>query len=163
MSLFAVLLRGEQIPSSSDKFTKTSLSKKCQTQQKPGKKKPNNPFLGESYLKNSNPGISNIIKIDGPVVRVHVAGHAHVVVLVPVDAGIPAGLGAGQAGAVGIHAQGALHLGLLPAGNVGAPLHPVLPVRGADEGVLLRLVQPVVGVQEGQVVRPGEGGKEGKG
>lgn len=46
--------------------------------------------LGESYLKNSYPGISNIIKIDSSIVWVYVPCHAYVVILVPVYAGIPA-------------------------------------------------------------------------
>lgn len=46
--------------------------------------------FGESYLKNSYPGISNIIKIDSSIVWVYVPCHAYVVILVPVYAGIPA-------------------------------------------------------------------------
>lgn len=40
--------------------------------------------LTQTYLKYHNPGIPNVVKVDGTLVRVGVAGAAHVVVLVPV-------------------------------------------------------------------------------
>lgn len=46
--------------------------------------------LGESYLKNSYPSISNVIKIDSSIVWVYIPCHAYIVILVPVYAGIPA-------------------------------------------------------------------------
>lgn len=88
--------------------------------------------------------------------RVYVPCHAYVVILVPVYAGVPAAeVRVVQIWAVGVHAQGALHLVLLPGWDVGAFLHAVFTVRGADERVLLRFVCPVVRMQEGKVVCPG--------
>lgn len=40
--------------------------------------------LTQTYLKYHNPGVANVVKVDGTLVRVGVAGAAHVVVLVPV-------------------------------------------------------------------------------
>lgn len=40
--------------------------------------------LTQTYLKYHNPGIPNVVKVDGTLVRVGVASAAHVVVLVPV-------------------------------------------------------------------------------
>lgn len=41
--------------------------------------------LTQPYLKYHNPGIPDIVKVDGTLVRVGIACTAHVVVLVPVD------------------------------------------------------------------------------
>lgn len=41
--------------------------------------------LSRPYLKYHDPGIPDIVKVDGTLVRVGVACTAHVVVLVPVD------------------------------------------------------------------------------
>lgn len=41
--------------------------------------------LTRSYLKYYNPGIPNVVKVDGTLVWVGIACTAHVVVLVPVD------------------------------------------------------------------------------
>lgn len=41
--------------------------------------------LTQSYLKYHNPGIPDVVKVDGTLVRVSIACTAHVVVLVPVD------------------------------------------------------------------------------
>lgn len=132
-----------------------NLSKQKMTKQKETEKS-----LGESYLKNSYPGISNIIKIDSSVVRVYVPCHAYVVILVPVYAGVPAAeVRVVQTWGVGVHAQGALHLVLPPVWDVGAFLHAVFTMRWADEWILLRFVCPVVRMQEGKVVCPGGGRK----
>lgn len=40
--------------------------------------------LSQTYLKDHNPGIADVVEVDGALVRVGVAGAAHVVVLVPV-------------------------------------------------------------------------------
>lgn len=40
--------------------------------------------LTQTYLKYHNPGIPNVVKVDGTLVRVGIAGAAHIVVLVPV-------------------------------------------------------------------------------
>lgn len=103
---------------------------KKQHKTKPTKQKETEKSLGESYLKNSYPGISNIIKIDSSIVWVYVPCHAYVVILVPVYAGVPAAeVRVVQTGGVRVHAQGALHLVLLPGWDVGAFLHAVLTMR----------------------------------
>lgn len=49
------------------------------------KKKTAWALLGRSYLKYHNPGIPNVVKVDGTLVRIGIACTAHVIVLVPVD------------------------------------------------------------------------------
>ena len=41
-----------------------------------------------AHLEDGDPGVADVVEADGPVVRVGVARAAHVVVLVPVDAGV---------------------------------------------------------------------------
>lgn len=52
-------------------------------------------------------------------------------------------------------AQEAGIAGNAAARHVGAPQHPVLSLGGADEGVVIGAVWPIVATQEGNVVSPG--------
>lgn len=110
----------------------------------------------QAHLEDGDPGVADVVEVDGPVVRVRVAGAAHVVVLVPVDAGAVAARGFGLRLTVGLPAQRAGHAQLAAAGDVRALLHSVVTAGGADEGVLLALLRLVVGPQEAQVVVSGE-------
>lgn len=55
-----------------------------------------------------------------------------------------------------LSAQEAGIAGNTAARHVGAPQHPVLSLGGADEGVVIGAVWPIVATQEGNVVSPGE-------
>lgn len=44
-----------------------------------------------SYLEYGYPGVANVVKVDGTLVRVEVPRPAHIVVLVPVNAAINTG------------------------------------------------------------------------
>lgn len=94
--------------------------------------------VAKSYLKNSYPGIANVIKINSSIVRVYIPCLAYVVILVPVYASAPvAEIWVIQILVVGVHAQGALHPVLLPVWDIGAFLHAVIPMGRADEWILL--------------------------
>lgn len=114
-------------------------------------------FRARAHLEDGDPGVANVVEIDGAVVRVGVTRAADVVVLVPVDAGVVAG--AAQALSlrlpVRLPAQRALHTQLTAAGDVRALLHAVVSARGADKRVLVTLLCLVVGPQESEVVVPG--------
>ena len=72
-----------------------------------------------AHLEDGDPGVADVVEADGPVVRVGVARAAHVVVLVPVDAGVVtrATCALGLRLPVGLPAQRALHAQLAAAGN----------------------------------------------
>lgn len=107
-------------------------------------------------LKDGDPGVSDVVEVNRSFVRVDLAGPTLVVKLVPVHARhrllVP-----GRSVRTGLlSAQKAGSAGHAAAGHVGAPQHPVLPLGGADEGVIVSAVRPVVAAQEGDVVFPGE-------
>lgn len=109
------------------------------------------------YLKNGNPCISNVIKVNSSFVRVYFPSPTLIVKLVPVYTwhwfihsrsryfwtGL---LGTQEAGCPSYAA----------ARHIGAPKHPVLSFRWADEGVVIGAIWPIVATQEGNVVSPGE-------
>lgn len=94
------------------------------------------------YLENGDPGVANVVKVDGPLVRVVLPGLTHVVVLVPVNAAVAAGPA---------HGGGAVHAALRVRRHVVAAEHPVLAGCRADERTVLALLGHVVGI-DGQVV-----------
>lgn len=107
-------------------------------------------------LKYGDPGVSDVVEINGSFVWVDLTGPALIVKLVPVHArhrllvprrSVRTGfLGAQETGSACDAA----------AGHVRAPQHPVLPLGGADEGVVVGAVGSVVAAQEGDVVFSGE-------
>lgn len=94
------------------------------------------------YLENGDPGVANVVKVDGPLVRVVLPGSTHVVVLVPVNAAVAAGPA---------HGGGAVHAALRVRRHVVAAEHPVLARCRADERTVLTLLGHVVRI-DGQVV-----------
>lgn len=112
-----------------------------------------------AHLENGNPGVANVVKVDGAIVRVEVTRAADVVVLIPVDARVVAGTAHALSLRlpIGLPAQRALDAQLAAAGDVRALLHAVVTARGADEGVLVTLLRLVVWPQEGEVAVPGGG------
>lgn len=77
------------------------------------------PGYPRAYLEDGDPSIANVVKVDGTIVRVEFPRAAHVVVLVPVDAGISAGTPIlGLWLPVGLPAERALHAKLTAAGDV---------------------------------------------
>lgn len=97
-----------------------------------------------SHLEDGNPGIANVVEVDGALEGVVLPCGAVGVVLVPVDAG-------GVAGAVvGLIVQAAGGAAAaLPAqrGHTPARAHAVLPRLGADEGVLVLVLRLVIALQ----------------
>lgn len=94
-----------------------------------------------AHLKYRNPGVADVIKVDGALEGVVLPSRAVGVVLVPVDAGCVGGV------VVGVVVQGALQA-LLPARrDAPAVAHPILAGLGADEGVLVLILSLVVPLQ----------------
>ena len=138
-----------------------------------------------AYLEDDDPGVGNVVKVDGPLVRVAVSSLAARVVLVPVNAQPGVAVGAvGDGGRrVGAEAQRAAVQRVLlvqaagasalpPLRHVGARHDAVVHGQRADEGPLVVFVRHVVGpgetharaaVDEGDGVGGwGEGGGEAK-
>lgn len=118
-----------------------------------------------SHLKNDDPGIGNVVKVDGLFVRVAVSSMTPGVVLVPVDTqpshtGAPIGhrlRAQAQRLAVKdvLFVQAANPAPLAASGDVGAGHDAIVLWEGADEGPLVVLV--------GHVVRPGQANPCGPG
>lgn len=107
-------------------------------------------------LKDGDPGVSDVVKVDGSFVWVDFAGPALIVKLVPVHARHRLLVPRRSVGTGLLCAQEAVSACDTAAGHIGAPQHPVLPLSGADEGVVVGAVRSVVATQEGDVVFPGE-------
>lgn len=91
-----------------------------------------------AYLKDGNPGIEDVVEVDGPLKWVDHTIRAVGVVLVPVDAG-------GVISAVGVHVQVALNSTfLIQLGHRVAVPHAVISGLRADEGVLVVVFSVVV-------------------
>lgn len=92
-----------------------------------------------SHLKDGDPGVADVVEVDGPLEGVDHTGGAVDVVLVPVDA-------RGVVGAVvRVHVQVALQASLLvQLGHRVAVPHAVLSGLRADEGVLVVVFSVVV-------------------
>lgn len=95
-----------------------------------------------SYLEDGDPGVADVVEVDGALERVERTRGAVGVVLVPVDA-------RGVVGAVvGVYVQVALQASLLvQLGHGAAVPHAVLPGLGADEGVLVVVLGVVILLQ----------------
>lgn len=90
------------------------------------------------YLKDGNPCVEDVVKVDGPLKGVGHTIRAVGVVLVPVDA-------CGVVGDIGVHVQVALHSSFLEQlrHRVAVP-HAIIFGLGADEGVLVVVFSVVV-------------------
>ena len=113
------------------------------------------------HLEDGNPGIADVVEVDGALEGVVLPCGAVGVVLVPVDA-------SGVAGAVvGLVVQAAGGAAAtLPAqrGHTPARAHAVLPRLGADEGVLVLILRLVVALQvHAQGAAEGTGRSWGRG
>lgn len=90
------------------------------------------------YLKDCNPSVEDVVKVDRPLEGVDHTIGAVVVVLVPVDA-------RGVVGDVGVHVQVALHASFLEQlWHGGADPHAVIFLLGADERILIVVFSVVV-------------------
>lgn len=97
------------------------------------------------YLKDCNPCVEDVVKVDRSLKGVDHAIGAVVVVLVPVDA-------RGVVGDVGVHVQVALHASFLKhLGDGGAHPHAVIFLLRADERILIVVFSVVVFVRERSV------------
>ena len=106
-----------------------------------------------SHLKDGDPGVADVIKVDGSFEGVDVSRRAVTVVLVPVDTG---GV---VCAVVGLHVHLTLETSLLiQGGHRGTQTHAVLPGHGADEGVLVIVLRVVI-VAELDGQRTGERGE----
>lgn len=94
-----------------------------------------------AHLKYCNPGVANVIKVDGSLEGVVLPSRAVGVVLVPVHTRRVGGV------IVGVIIQGALQPLLPPCGDAPAVAHPVLPGLGADEGIFIFILCLVVPLQ----------------
>lgn len=91
------------------------------------------------HLKDGDPGVADVIKVDGPFEGVDVSRRAVTIVLVPVDTG---GV---VCAVVGVHVHLALETSLLiQDGHRGTQTHAILPGHGADEGVLVIVLRVVI-------------------
>lgn len=92
-----------------------------------------------SYLKDGDPSIADVIKVDGSLEGVDQTSRAVLIILVPVDAG-------GVVSAViRVNIQGALQAPLLiQLGNRATVPHAVVSGLRADEGVLVVVFSVVV-------------------
>lgn len=99
-------------------------------------------FIKLSHLKDGNPCVADVVKVDGSLERVERTGGTVGVVLVPVDA-------RGVVGAVvGVYVQVALQASLLvQLGHGAAVPHAVLSGLRADEGVLVVVFCVVIFLQ----------------
>lgn len=102
-----------------------------------------------AHLENDDPGVADVVKVDGALVGVGAARAAHVVVAVPVDAE-PAGvevLAARPEVVDVVLGQAALAALLLERRDLVAAHDAVVPGQGAYEGHLVVLLRLVVGGQ----------------
>lgn len=95
-------------------------------------------MVGGAHLEDGNPGIADVVEVDGVLEGVALPGGAVGVVVIPVDAG-------GVVGAVvGAVVKLALQPVLVQLGQGVAVPHAVLPRLGADEGVLIIILCVIV-------------------
>lgn len=95
------------------------------------------------YLKDGDPGVEDVVEVDGSLEGIGLAVGAVGVVLVPVDAG-------GVVGDVGVHVQVALNASFFEEFGHGAAVpHAVVFGLGADEGVLVIIFSVVVFMSQG--------------
>lgn len=106
-------------------------------------------------LKDGDPGVSDVVEVNGSFVWVDLAGSTLIVKLVPVHTRHRLLVPRRPVGSGLLGAQEAGSAGDAAAGHVRAPQHPVLPLGGADEGMVVGAVWSVVAAQEGDVVFPG--------
>lgn len=106
------------------------------------------------HLKNGDPRISNVIKVNSPFVWVYFSCPTLVIKLVPVHTRhwFICRSGGLRTGLVGTQEAGSP--GDASARHVRAAQHPVLPLRRANEGVVVGAIRPIVAAQEGDVVSP---------
>lgn len=111
-------------------------------------------FIQSLYLKNGDPCISNVIKVNRPFVWVYFASPTLIIKLVPVHTrrwflcsryGLWMGL-------VGTQETGGSSDA--PARHIRAAEHPVFPLCRANKGVVVGAVWPIVATQEGNVISP---------
>lgn len=94
------------------------------------------------YLKDGNPGVEDVVEVDGSLEGVDHAIRAVGVVLVPVDAG-------GVVSDVRVHVQVTLEASfLIQLGHRVAVPHAAIFGLGADEGVLVVILSVVVFVSK---------------
>lgn len=92
----------------------------------------------QRYLKDGNPRVEDVVKVDGALEGVDHAVGAVVVVLVPVDA-------RGIVGDIGVHVQVALNASFFQhLGHGGAHPHAVIFLLRADERILIVVFSVVV-------------------
>lgn len=94
-----------------------------------------------AHLKYRDPGVANVIKVDGSLEGVVLSSRAVGVILVPIDTGRIGGI------VVGIIVQGALETLFPPRWDTPAVAHPILPGLGADERILIFILCLVVSLQ----------------
>lgn len=108
------------------------------------------------YLKNGNPCISNVVKVNSSFVWVYFPSTTLIVKLVPVytwhwfiysRSRIWTGLVSTQ------EAESPSHTA---ARHIRAPKHSILSLCWADEGVVISAIWPIVATQEGNVISPGD-------
>lgn len=104
------------------------------------------PYLADvkrlCYLKDGDPGVEDVVEVDGSLEGIVHTIRAVGVVLVPVDAG-------GVVSDVGVHVQVALHSSLLKQlwHRVAVP-HAIIFGLRADEGVLIVVFSVIVFIGE---------------
>lgn len=112
--------------------------------------------LKKSYLKNGNPCISNIVKVNSSFVWVYFPGQTLVVILVPVHTW-PRIVSSESLLCPGLlRTQEAVSPAHTAARNIRTSKHPVLSVHWADERVVISAILLIVATQEGDVISPGE-------
>lgn len=92
-------------------------------------------------LKDGNPGITNVVKVYGPLEGIDLSSRTVGVILVPVDAG---GV---VCAIVSCHVQLALSTLLMERGDGGAQAHAILPWLRTDKWVFIIVFCVVVLVQ----------------
>lgn len=123
-----------------------------------------------SHLEDDNPGVGDVVEVDGSFVGVFVPGVTPGVVPVPVDAeprhtdgavGQRLGAQAQRLAVQGVVFIEAARPSSLAAGrDVGAGHDAVVDRQRADEGSLVILVRHVVRPGQADTCRPGSGGKK---
>lgn len=91
-----------------------------------------------SNLKDGNPGIADVVKVDGVLERIDLPGFTLGVVLVPVDTRVVV------CAVVRVYVQGALQSSLIQPGHRVAFPHAVVSAQGADERALVVILSLVV-------------------
>ncbi len=108
------------------------------------------------YLKNGDPRISNVIKVNCSFVWVYFPGTTLIVKLVPVHTWHWFSFCGYHIWTDLLCTQEAGRSSYTAARHIRAPKHPVLSFCWADEGMVVGAVWSIVATQEGNVVSPGE-------